>query len=140
MKEKRYYCDWVLSSGNEKSYRLIFKVMFISLIVVTAISTLIYYDIMKNNFSKNLEAHSESAYQYLDETTDNVIGENEPSFSSKEKFETSHIAGFFIASLILGILTWGVIAIAICMVMGFAIIISMLHKAMYMKKIFHKGC
>ncbi len=129
MKEKRYYFDWALGNGN----RIIFKVMFISQIVITAISTLIYYNIIKNDFSKDLEAYSKSSYQYLAETTDNVIVVNEPNFSSKEELETSHIPVFFIASISLGILTGSVIGFAILMVMGFAFIISMLHKEMDMK-------
>lgn len=75
MKEKRYYCDWALSTYDEKSNRLISKVLLISLIVVTAISSLIYYNIIMHNYGDNLEAYSESAYKYLDEIADNVIGE-----------------------------------------------------------------
>ena len=129
MKEKRYYFDWALGSGD----RIIFKVMFISQIVITAISTLIYYNIIKNDFRKDLEAYSKSSYQYLDETTDNVIVENEPNFSSKEEFETSHIPVLFIVSISLGVLTGSAISFAILMVMGFAFIISMLHKERNMK-------
>lgn len=76
MKEKRYYCDWALSSSNEKDQRLISKVLLISLIVVTAISSLIYYNIIMHNHNEDLEAYSESAYKYLDEIADNVIGED----------------------------------------------------------------
>lgn len=72
MKEKRYYCDWALSRSDEKSNRLISKVLLISL-VVTAISSLIYYNIMMHNHGEDLEAYSESAYKYLDEIADNVI-------------------------------------------------------------------
>ena len=61
MKEKRYYCDWALSQPNEKSNRLMSKVLLISLVVVTAISSLIYYNIMMYNHGEDLEAYSESA-------------------------------------------------------------------------------
>lgn len=76
MKEKRYYCDWALSPSNEKSNRLIPKVLLISLVVVTAISSLIYYNIMMYNHGEDLEAYSESAYKYLYEIADNVIGKD----------------------------------------------------------------
>ena len=77
MKEKRYYCDWALStSSDEKSNHLIPKVLLISLVIVTAISSLIYYNIMMNNHGEDLEAYSESAYKYLDEIADNVIGKD----------------------------------------------------------------
>ena len=76
MKEKRYYCDWILSSRyDEKFNRLFSKVVLISIIVVTAVSSLIYYNIMMHNYGENLESYSESAYKYLDEIADNVIGE-----------------------------------------------------------------
>lgn len=80
MKEKRYYCDWALSSSKEKDNSLISKVLTISfidvtVIVVTVVIGLIYYNIMMHNHSKDLEAYSESAYKYLDEIADNVIGE-----------------------------------------------------------------
>lgn len=74
MKEKRYYCDWALSPSDEKSNRLIPKVLLISLVVVTAVSSLIYYNIVMHNHGDDLEAYSESAYKYLDEIADNVIG------------------------------------------------------------------
>ena len=76
MKEKRYYCDWALSQPNEKSNRLMSKVLLISLVVVTAISSLIYYNIMMYNHGEDLEAYSESAYKYLYEIADNVIGKD----------------------------------------------------------------
>ncbi len=74
MKEKRYYCDWALSSSDEKNNRLVSKLWLISLVVVTAISSLIYYNVMMHNYGEGLEAYSESAYKYLDEIADNVIG------------------------------------------------------------------
>ena len=76
MKEKRYYCDWALSRFDEKSNRLISKVLRISIVVVTAISSLIYYNIMMHSHGENLEAYSESAYKYLDEIADKVIGKD----------------------------------------------------------------
>lgn len=75
MKEKRYYCDWALNSDNGKNGRLTIIEAFISLIVVVAISSLLYYNIMMHNHGEDLEAYSESAYKYLDEIADNVIGE-----------------------------------------------------------------
>lgn len=76
MKEKRYYCDWAMSPSNKKNNHLMYKVLFISLVVVTAISSLIYYNIMIHNHSEDLEAYSESAYKYLYEIADNVIGKD----------------------------------------------------------------
>lgn len=190
MKEKRYYCDWALSSSDEKINRLITKVLLISLVVVTAISSLIYYNIMMHNHGEDLEAYSESAYKYLDEIADNVIGKEginvaaipedvveyeitykdgeiifkysldnnkgkkfatsasmtvtlskdfevlskEPNFSSKEEYAKSHKIGFYFFIPIFGSLTWAVMAVASCIVMGVAIPISMVHKKKDMKK------
>ena len=73
MKEKRYYCDWALSKSDKGEKRLFKKVLLISLIAVTVISSVIYYSIIRHNHSEDLEAYSESAYEYLDEIADNVI-------------------------------------------------------------------
>ncbi len=67
MKEKRYFCD----CGSNKS---IILVVIIFSIVVTIICSLIYQNIMVHNHSEEVEAYSESAYEYLDEIADNVIG------------------------------------------------------------------
>lgn len=76
MKEKRYYCDWALSKSTKKSDRLVIKVLFISLAVVTVVSSVIYYNIIMHNHSEDLEAYSESAYEYLDEIAYNVISKD----------------------------------------------------------------
>lgn len=148
MKEKRYYCDWALwalNSSNEKDNRLVSKVLLISLVVVTAISSLIYYNIMMHNPGEYLEAYSESAYQYLDEITDNIIGkdgikevaipedvvEQEITY---EEYIKSHKIGFYIWVAIFGVLTWMVMTVAIGMVMAVAIPISMFHKKKDMKE------
>ncbi len=68
MKEKRYFCDCALSYINQKSNRLVTKVVFI-FIFVTIVSSLIYYNIISEDF----EAYSENAYEYLNEIADNVI-------------------------------------------------------------------
>ena len=74
MKEKRYYCDWVLSKPDEESISLIKTRLFIPLIVVAVVSSIIYYNIMMHNHGERLfETYSESAYNYLDEIADNVI-------------------------------------------------------------------
>lgn len=74
MKEKRYYCDWILSPSDEKSNHLFEKVVLISFVIVTAISSLIYYiNIIVHNYTEDLEAYYESAYKYLYEIADNVI-------------------------------------------------------------------
>ena len=75
MKEKRYYCDWALNS-SKKDFCLFSKVLPIFLIVVTVVSSFIYYNIMMHNHIEDLEAYSENAYKYLDEIADNVIGKN----------------------------------------------------------------
>lgn len=76
MKEKRYYCDWALSVSKEEIKPLFLVLFIISLFVVTAISSLIYYNIIMHNHGEDLEAYSESAYKYLDEIADNVIGKD----------------------------------------------------------------
>ena len=149
MKEKRYYCDWALNSCNKKSYHVIKKVVLVSFVLVTAVSSLIYYNIIMNNHGENLEAYSESDYEYLDEIANNVIGKDEinvaaipedveilnkePNFSSKEEYAKSHKIGFYIFVPIFGALTWGVMAVVSCIVMIVAIPISMIHKKKDMK-------
>lgn len=77
MKGKRYFCDWALSPfKRQKSVSILFIFLVISVVVVTAISGLIYYNIMMHNHSVDLETYSESAYEYLDEIANNVIGED----------------------------------------------------------------
>lgn len=76
MKEKRYYCDWALNSSNDKkTAHAIVKVLLISLVVVTAVSSWIYYNIMIHEHGEDLEAYSKSTYEYLDEIANNVIEE-----------------------------------------------------------------
>ena len=79
MKEKRYFCDW----GSRRSIKGIESVTFILLgylIVLIAISIIfgfIHDHIMTRNQSEDdLEANFESAYEYLDEIADNVIGKD----------------------------------------------------------------
>lgn len=186
MKEKQYLCD--LSFSKEEN-SLVNKVMLISLVVVAVISSVIYYSIIRHNYSEDLEAYSESAYAYLDEIADNVISQDginvsaipkdvveyeitykdgeiifkysldnnkgkdlatsasmtitlskdfeilskEPNFSSKEEYVKSH-KSIYIFVPILGALTWAVLAIIGCVVMLVAILISIIHKKMNMKK------
>ncbi len=75
MKEKRYYCNWALSSSIKNDKLPIIKVLTISFVIATAITILIYYNIMMSMYGENLESYSESTYKYLDDIADNVIGE-----------------------------------------------------------------
>jgi len=100
MKEKRYYCDWALSTSDKKDKRLFNKVMFISLVVVTVVSSVIYYSIIMHNHSEDLEAYSESAYEYLDKIADNVISKDGINVSAIPKdvveYEITYKDGEFI--------------------------------------------
>lgn len=71
MKEKRYYCDWY---SSEESNCVIRKALKKISVIVALVSILIYYNIIMYNYGENLEAYSESAYEYLDEIANNVIG------------------------------------------------------------------
>lgn len=76
MKEKRYYCDLALSTPDKNFNRVIISVLLISFVVVTAISSLINYNIMMHNHGEDIETYSESVYEYLDEIADNVISKD----------------------------------------------------------------
>lgn len=78
MKEKRYYCDWAsrVLRGKGHEHNVYKKVLLIFTIVVVGISGFICYNIIMHNHGEDLEAYDESAYKYLDEIADNVIGKD----------------------------------------------------------------
>lgn len=58
----------------------------------------------------------------------------ESNYSSKNEFITIRTLGYIIMIPLLGAMTWGVLAVGCMIVMGFAIIISMIHKKIDMDK------
>ncbi len=197
MKEKRYYSDWVYGFNSKVSTKsLISRVEGIFIVVGTVISSLIYYSIIMHNHGENLEAYHKSAYKYLDEIADNVIGKEgineaaipkdiveyeinykdgeiifkysldnnkgkvfatsasmtltlskdfevlskEPNFSSKKEYVECHKRSLYIWVTILGFLTClGMIGASYIVIVA-GILVSTVHEAYDMKKIFHKKC
>ena len=140
MKEKRYYCDWILSTSDKKSHRLFLLISLIYFIAVTAISSLINYNIMIHNQGEDLEAYYESAYNgYLDEIDDNVIGKEgiKEAAIPKDVYIKRQKKCLFIMATIYGVLLTVVVS---CIAMVVVIPISMVHKKKDMKKIFYKEC
>lgn len=129
MKEKRYYCDWALSSIDEKSYRLMLRVLLISLVVVTG--EIIFKYSLDNNKGKEWAT---SASMTVTLSKDFEVLSKEPNFSSKEEYAISHKISCYIFIPIFGAFTWCAMAVASLIVMVVAIPISMVHKKMDMKK------
>jgi len=71
MKEKRYFCDYWFSTKG--SMKIPYLIIFLSLIVITSVSSIISYNVFLSKYGNELDSYSESTYQYLDEIADNVI-------------------------------------------------------------------
>mgnify|MGYP006867953655 FL=1 len=58
----------------------------------------------------------------------------EPNYSSKNEYIRTRTCGYIILIPLLGALTWGGISVSCVILMGFAVIISMIHKKIDMEK------
>lgn len=72
MKEKRYFYDWLYEPRNAKE-----RVWTcLTLLITLLIGSIIFYNIRMYKHGEEVEAYSETAYQYLDEVATKVIHKN----------------------------------------------------------------
>ncbi len=75
MKEKRYLCDFVFGELDKRTERIVILIVILSFLGITAIVSLICYNIGLTTYKDELNAYPASAYEHLDEIANNVIQE-----------------------------------------------------------------